>query len=132
MGTKPGFSRQAQVVFEASQKLWHESDVERHAEGAPGLKGPPSQGPYDLDLAFIDSAIYTLESIRTRLTQHHALTDREWQALTEIEAHQKTGRPYTFTPKTSEELVRKGLARSLKYGSRNRYLKARSTEKAST
>jgi hypothetical protein len=69
----------AKRVFDASQALWHASGVERHAEGSPGLLGPPglcdergafgpsSGEPWNPEGAYIASAIYALKLIQARL-----------------------------------------------------------------
>lgn len=109
--SKPGFSSQCQAVFQATQTLWHESNVEFHAEGAPGLAGPASRGkPVDPDVNFIESAIHTLTVIRDRLTTNDDLSDREWKTLKELDLHFEKGTAYPFNPKTCEILCNKGLA----------------------
>lgn len=116
-----GFSKQAQDTFQATQKLWHMSGVERHAEGAPGLNGPSSDALWNPDIAFIDSAIHTLQTIRNRLVTNEDLTDREFRTLHELKMSSKNGYDYIFNPKTCELLLSKGFATQVSTTGKKKY-----------
>lgn len=56
------------AAYNAALNLWHNSGVERHAEGMPGVPGPAGDGlPWDEQKAYLDGAIKTLTMIRERL-----------------------------------------------------------------
>jgi hypothetical protein len=67
------FAGAAKDVYDAATALWFAAKVERHAEGHPGVPGPSGDGEsWDMDRAYIEGAIDTLEEIHQRLYGQNA------------------------------------------------------------